>query len=54
MVGEAITKVNDEVIPDKDHFFGIVDAYAGQEVILTTFRYGAERSVRLRLNPRLD
>ena len=51
MSGDIITKINDEVIPDAREFDAIVSRYAGQKVVLHTYREGREREVPLRLNP---
>jgi hypothetical protein len=51
MSGDIITKINDEVISDAQGFYAIIARYAGQEVVLHTYREGREREVPLRLNP---
>ncbi len=51
MSGDIITKINDEVISDAQGFDATIARYAGQKVVLHTYRGGLEREVPLRLNP---
>jgi S1-C subfamily serine protease len=51
MHGDIITKINDEVVSDVQSFGATVGRYAGQEVVLQTYREGRERQVPVRLNP---
>lgn len=51
MRGDIITKINDEIVSDAQSFGMTVARYAGQEVILQTYRDGKERNVPIRLNP---
>jgi hypothetical protein len=50
MHGDIITRTNDEVISDAQSFGTIVGRYAGQEVILQTYRDGQAHDVPVRLN----
>ncbi len=54
MSGDIITKINDEAISDAQGFDAIVSRYAGQQIVLHTYREGREREVPLRLNPAAD
>jgi serine protease Do len=51
MRGDIITMINDEMITDAQSFGAIVSRYAGQDVVLHTYREGRKREVVLRLNP---
>ncbi len=49
MRGDIITRINDGVVADGQSFGEILGRYAGQEIVLQTFRDGQERRVELRL-----
>jgi len=49
--GDIITRINDETIADAQIFGATVSRYAGQDVVLHTYRDGHDREVALRLNP---
>jgi hypothetical protein len=49
--GDIVTRINEEVVSDVQSFGTTVGRYAGQEVILRTYRDGQEREVKLLLNP---
>ena len=50
MRGDIITRINYEVVADRQSFDGILGRYAGQGIVLQTFREGQERQVKLRLD----
>ena len=50
MRGDIITRINYEVVADRQSFDGILGRYAGQGIVLQTFREGQERQVELRLD----
>jgi len=50
MRGDVITKIGEDITPDRKSFGATMQQYAGQEVVLETYRDGVKREVRLRLN----
>ena len=51
MRGDIITRINYEVVSDVQGFRETIDRYAGQEIVLQTFREGQERRLELDLGP---
>ena len=49
MCGDIITRINDEIVSDRQSYSGILGRYAGKEIVLQTYREGQERQVELRL-----
>jgi membrane-associated protease RseP (regulator of RpoE activity) len=50
MRGDIITRINDEIVADRQSFSAALGRYAGKEIVLETYRNGVKRMVSLRLD----
>jgi len=50
LVGDVILKVNDDEVIDSNGFGGLLNRYAGKQVILTIIRGSEQKTISLRLN----